>query len=81
MADNGIWTTENEIAFIHGLGRYKWRPRKDPETGRVMPKYKFSRRKMLDRYLRSCKRRVDWGDMDRLSVIEAAELALANACR
>jgi hypothetical protein len=46
-----------------------------------MPKYKFSRRKMLDCYFRSCQRRVDWGDMDRLSVIEAAELALANACR
>lgn len=64
--DEGSYTTWNELKFIQYLG--SWGIKRHVKSG-------ATREELLERYLRSCKRRYHWGDIDRDAVmIEAARL-------
>lgn len=58
-------STENEIKFINNLGTY--RPKE---------KRRETREELLDRYLSSCSKRVNWGNIDKSECIKFAKREL-----
>lgn len=60
-------STENEIKFINNLGTY--RPKE---------KRRESREELLDRYLASCAKRVNWGNIDKAECIRFAKKELKD---
>jgi hypothetical protein len=67
------WLTTDEIAFVRGLGRFRWIGRKqqllEETSGRLQA---------LRKYLAAARRRDYWGDVDRAEVIGAVLLEIAN---
>lgn len=60
---NEPWGTEKELFFISRLGQFS-------------EKKTVSRQVLLRRYLKATKLRADWDGMDRITVINAARMAL-----
>ena len=58
-------STENEIKFINNLGTY--RPKE---------KRRETREELLDRYLSSCSKRVNWGNIHKSECIKFAKREL-----
>jgi len=65
MARETSHSTENEIKFINNLGTYR------PKDQR-----KESREELLERYLSSCAKRVNWGYIDKSECIRFAKKEL-----
>lgn len=70
------WLTMDELAFVRGLGRFRWIGRKQQ-----MVKGTKDRLQALRNYLTAARIRDDWGDVDRAEVIGAVTLEIANEKR
>ena len=63
------WETRDEVGFLHGLGTHR------PLDYR---RESLTRPQLLVRYLEAARHRVDWGDMDRDTVVQVARNLLAK---
>jgi hypothetical protein len=68
------WYTRDEKKFLEGIGTY------NSNNSRI----KFTtKEKLLEGYIEGCQKRVDWGDIDKVEIIEFAKVQLAelkNTC-
>jgi hypothetical protein len=71
MRENSSWRTNDEIAFIKGLGNGKW----SKESNAVQTK---TRRQLLQRYLKATNFRDNWDGISRVQVVGFAEQCLEN---
>ena len=67
----GSWSTDQEVKFINDLGRNIWAT----ESYLVL---KAGRKKLLEKYLETCKRRENWGAINKTKVMRHT-LALIHA--
>lgn len=67
------WLTEDEIAFIKDLGKYRWIGRKQQLINETK-----DRLTALRNYLAAAQRRHNWGEVDRAKVIGVAMLEIGN---
>lgn len=65
------WTTRDELAFIDSIGSYI-----NPYIELVGVAHKLYLTKCLEGYLSSCIHRADWGEVDKLTVVERAKQRL-----
>jgi hypothetical protein len=63
------WDTRDEVGFLHGLGTHR------PLDYRREP---LTRKQLLAPYLEAARHRVDWGDMDRDTVVQVARNLLTK---
>jgi hypothetical protein len=63
------WNTISELIWLDNIGSYI-------EKGR----FKFTKREILEGYLKSCKKRVNWGSIDKNKCITHAN-KLLFACK
>ena len=61
------WATQQEVAFLKNLGRYR-------EGHEVIP----MRRKLLENYVKAARKRANWGNVNSETVIAFAEAQLAE---
>ena len=63
------WETRDEVGFLHGLGTHR------PLDYR---RESLTRPQLLVRYIEAARHRVDWGEMDRDTVVQVARNLLAK---
>ena len=68
-SDAGNWETRDEVGFLHGLGTHR------PLDYR---RRSLTRPQLLVRYIEAARHRVDWGEMDRDTVVQVARNLLAK---
>jgi len=68
-ADAGRWERRDEVGFLHGLGTHRPLDYRRESLGRA---------RLLVRYIEAARHRVDWGDMDRDTVLQVARNLLAK---
>ena len=66
------WETRDEVGFLHGLGTHR------PLDYR---RESLTRPQLLVRYIEAARHRVDWGDMDRDTVVKVARRLLNEETR
>jgi hypothetical protein len=68
------WSTKNEIQFIRGIGTHTGTGMHIPSRERMSPRLEFLKHKLrgLRGYLKGAELRVNWGHINKASVVEFA---------
>ena len=61
-----VWDTSKELSYLHGIGNH------------AVPTTPITRIQLLKNYLKAAAKRVDWGYIDKATVVEAAKRLLVN---